>query len=272
MYFFLFSCDDQSNEILDSIPKSKDELNKSKAESYQSKIMAHRGFSGSAPENTMSAFQKALDIKVEFIELDVRKTKDDSLVVIHDDTIDRTCSNGKKGLISSLYYEDLSSINVGYSELFGGTYYSEKIPTLYEALKLCKGKAQVCIDLKSSNIEESTLRIVSSINSENEVIISSFSSVTISKIKKINNNIKTLFLVDSGSMEHIQTAKNLECFSIGVVNNQLLDEHYMTTANQNNISVSVYTVNSQSEMLRLMKLGVYAIMTDLPDQALKIKN
>ena len=73
----------------------------------QTKIIAHRGFSGIAPENTLIAFQKAMVSKADYIELDVRKTKNDTLVVIHDTSVDRTSSDGIKGIVSELNYSEL---------------------------------------------------------------------------------------------------------------------------------------------------------------------
>ena len=100
----------------------------------QTKIIAHRGFSGIAPENTLIAFQKAIDCKADYFELDVHKTKNDSIVVIHNSSLDKTSSNGFKGKISEMNYSDLRAVKVGYSHKFGNKYENEKIPTLREAL------------------------------------------------------------------------------------------------------------------------------------------
>jgi len=261
IFILNISCEAQNIEINNSF--------------YQSKIMAHRGFSSLAPENTISAFQKAIEIGADFIELDVRKTKDDSLVVIHDESVDRTSSNGMKGNISSLMYKDLNYINVGYSEKFGSKFYFEKIPTLYEVLKLAKGKINICIELKSKNIELNALSVIKSTNTENDVIVSSFDSETLSKIKTLNKDIKTLYLVNSTNTEFIESTKNLESFAIGIpvdYKNQTINKNYLDYSKQDSINICVYTVNDNEEILRLLKLGVYAIITDVPDKALKIRN
>ena len=114
----------------------------------QTKIIAHRGFSGIAPENTLIAFQKAIDCKADYFELDVNRTKNDSIVVIHDSSVDKTSSNGFKGKIAELNYSDLRAIKVGYSRKFGAKFENEKIPTLREALELAKGKIKDCIEIK----------------------------------------------------------------------------------------------------------------------------
>ena len=88
----------------------------------QTKVAAHRGFSSIAPENTLIAFQKAIDIGADYFELDVHKTKDDSLVVIHDYDVNRTSSDGLKGKIAEMNYADLVKINVGAPKEFGDKY------------------------------------------------------------------------------------------------------------------------------------------------------
>ena len=105
----------------------------------QTKIIAHRGFSSIAPENTLIAFQKAIECKADYFELDVHKTKNDSIVVIHDSSVDRTSSNDVKGNIAEMNYSDLATVTVGYPMKFGDKYEHEKIPTLREALELAKG-------------------------------------------------------------------------------------------------------------------------------------
>ena len=90
----------------------------------QTKIIAHRGFSSTAPENTLVAFQKAIDCKADYFELDVHKTKNDSIVVIHDSSVDRTSSNNRTGSIAKMDYSDLASVKVGYSDKFGNIYKS----------------------------------------------------------------------------------------------------------------------------------------------------
>ena len=88
----------------------------------QTKIIAHRGFSDIAPENTLIAFQKAIEVGADYFELDVHQTKDNVLVVIHDKTVDRTSSNGKKGEIKEKTLSELQKVKVGLSSKFGEKY------------------------------------------------------------------------------------------------------------------------------------------------------
>ena len=122
-------------------------------------------------------FEKAIEIGADYFELDVHKTKDDTLVVIHDYDVNRTSSDGLKGKIAEMNYADLVKINVGAPKEFGDKYVDTKIPTLREALALAKGKIKVCIEVKVYDIEEAVLKTVNDLKVNDEVIIFSFSII-----------------------------------------------------------------------------------------------
>ncbi len=111
--------------------------------------VGHRGARAYAPENTLASFKKAIEIGVDAVELDVRKTKDNQLVVIHDADVKRTTDG--EGLVSELTLAQIKSFSAE-----GG----EKIPTLDEALDFLDKKVKVLIELKEAGIEEQVLSIV----------------------------------------------------------------------------------------------------------------
>jgi len=112
-------------------------------------IIAHRGATSLAPENTMASFILAIEMGVDFIELDVQESLDDSLMVIHDSTVDGTTN--QVGNVNTYTYTQLKAMDAGshFSSAFAG----EKIPSLFEVLSYAKGKAKICIELKANNIE-----------------------------------------------------------------------------------------------------------------------
>ncbi|MEW5822068.1 MAG: glycerophosphodiester phosphodiesterase family protein, partial [Cyanobacteriota bacterium] len=110
-------------------------------------IIAHRGFSAQAPENTIAAFDAAIKSGVPFIELDVTLTKDGELIIIHDDTLDRT-TNGK-GLVSEFTLEELKKLDAG--EWFCREFKGEQLPTLSEVLDRYGNKIAINIEIKSQN-------------------------------------------------------------------------------------------------------------------------
>ena len=235
----------------------------------QTKIIAHRGFSSVAPENTLIAFQKAIESKADYFELDVQKTKDGSIVVIHDSSVDKTSSNNIKGKISEMNYSDLDTISVGYPLKFGDEYKNEKIPTLREALELAKGKIKVCIEIKIYGVEQEVLEIINDLGVNDEVIIFSFYYPVLAKIRQLDKNIPILFLIDKADKMTIDYAKIIESNAIGVGYGTTVTKAYLDFAHKNNIEVWKWTVNEEVEMQQLINLGLDGLITDFPDKALK---
>jgi glycerophosphoryl diester phosphodiesterase len=236
----------------------------------QTKIIAHRGFSSIAPENTLVAFQKAIECKADYFELDVHKTKNDSIVVVHDSSINRTSSNDFKGKIAEMNYSDLTTVKVGYSEKFDDKYENEKIPTLREALELAKGKIKVCIEIKVYGVEKEVLKIINDLGVKDEVIIFSFHYPVLAKIRQLDKNIPILFLLNKADKMTIDYAKIIESNAIGVGNGTTVTEEYLNFAHQNDIEVWKWTVNEEDEMQQLIDLGLDGLITNFPDKALKI--
>ena len=124
-------------------------------EKRKTRIVAHRGGAGDAPENTLLAFKKAIDLGCDVVELDVRLTKDNQVVVIHDDDIDRT-TNGR-GKVAKMTLKQIKKFNCEEKQ---------KIPTLQEVIDLCKGKIDIYIELKA----EKTAKPVYDLIIENDIL------------------------------------------------------------------------------------------------------
>ncbi len=238
----------------------------------QTKIIAHRGFSNIAPENTLIAFQKAIESGADYFELDVHKTKDNVIVVIHDSSIDRTSSNDMKGKISEMNYSDLTEIRVGYPSKFGDEYKNEKIPTLKEALELAKGKIKVCIEIKVYGVEKEVLEIVDALEINKDIIIFSFYSQVLTKIRQLSKSISILFLIDSADKMTIKYANEIKVNAIGVGHGTTITKEYLDSAHQQGIEVWKWTVNDENEMQQLIDLGLDGLITNAPDKAVKKLN
>ena len=235
----------------------------------QTKIIAHRGYSSIAPENTLIAFKKAIDCKADYFELDVHKTKNDSIVVIHDSSVDRTSSNNTKGIIAEMNYSELNTIQVGYSQKFADTYENEKIPTLREALQLAKGKIKVCIEIKVYGAEKEILKIVNDLGVTNQVIIFSFYYPVLTKIRQLDKNIPILYLTDKADKTTIDYAKLIESNAIGVGYGTTITKEYLNFAHKNGIEVWKWTVDEENEMQQLIDLSLDGLITNFPNKALK---
>lgn len=129
-------------------------------------VIAHRGAHQGIPENSLPAYQKAIDLGCDFVEIDVRTTKDGKFVSVHNSTIDNY-TTGKKGSVKDLTLAELKSVDIG--EKLGEEWKNTRIPTFEEILNLCKGKIGIYLDLKDAAIPE-LMSIIRKYNMEQEFI------------------------------------------------------------------------------------------------------
>ncbi|MET3698512.1 glycerophosphoryl diester phosphodiesterase [Bacillus oleivorans] len=236
-------------------------------------IFAHRGSKGTHPENTLAAFQKAIDLGVDGIELDVHVSKDGELVVIHDETVDRTTSG--TGRIRDLTLAEIKQLDAG--SWFSSVFSDERIPTLEEVLEILNGTdILINIEIKSDiipyeNIEEKVLNAIknSGLN-ESQFIISSFNHYSLEAFKKLAPQIETAILFMEILLDPWQYAANMGASALHVYEPVAFTEMAQRAMRQG-FPVRVFTVNSQEHMKALMDLDLSAIMTDFPEDALKIR-
>jgi glycerophosphoryl diester phosphodiesterase len=240
--------------------------------SAQTKIIAHRGFSAIAPENTLIAFQKAIESGADYFELDVHQSSDGNIFVIHDKSTNRTTSNQTKGKIAQMTCKELKKVKVGYTEKFGNTYKDEKLPTLKEVLKLAKGKIKVCIEIKIYDVEEQVLKIVKDLDMEQEVILFSFYYPVLTKIRQLDAKIPILYLKDKVNTSTINYAKLINANAIGAGYATTITKELLKFAHKNDIEIWKWTVNNETQMQKLSDIGLDGLITNHPDKALKIVN
>jgi glycerophosphoryl diester phosphodiesterase len=231
------------------------------------KIYAHRGARAYAPENTLSAFYKAIQSKADGIELDVHLTLDGEVVVCHDHDIART-SNGR-GLIANYRLAELKQYDFG--SWFAPQYKNEKIPTLREVLTLIQNTNLLLnIEIKNAplcyrGIEQKILDLLTYFQITERVIISSFHHPTLYKLKLINPDIKTGVLLDCRPLDPVRLVIDAQadylhpCWIY-------MDEEVMQTAGANGIGINVYTVNTPEEHAFIERFKVAGIITDYPDR------
>jgi glycerophosphoryl diester phosphodiesterase len=214
--------------------------------------IGHRGAKAYEPENTLRSFKKAIELGVDAVELDVRKTKDGKLIVMHDADVSRT-TNGK-GLVSELTLKEIKALE---------TEKGEKVPTLEEALDFIDKKVKILIELKEVGIEKEVLDLVKEKGLEDNVIIVSFLEEALKKVRELNKKVET-GLIYVKHKNPIKAALELKA-------NYLLPLHAFThTANiqkahENGLKVIVWTVNDPERAKELIKKGVDGIASDKPD-------
>ena len=229
-------------------------------------IFAHRGFSSKAPENTLAAFRLAAQLPIAGIELDVQLTKDNKVIVIHDEILDRV-TNGK-GFLKDYTYEELSKLDVG--SWFSKEYAGERMPLLEEVFELYKDNSLIIdIELKTAaieyaGIEEKVNRLIEHYNMVERVIISSFNHYSLKKIKRINPKVKTGILTGEVLYEPAnylnQLGAEMVFGSMYALNREMIQ--YLE---RNNNKLGIYTVDRESDFLRLTAMGVKSIITNKPD-------
>ena len=214
--------------------------------------VGHRGARAYAPENTLASFKKALEIGVDAIELDVRKTKDNQLVVIHDADVKRTTDG--EGLVSELTLAQVKGFSAE-----GG----EKIPTLAEALDFLDKKVKVLIELKEAGVEEQVLSIVCERGLEKNVVIISFLEEALKKVRELNKSIET-GLIYAKHSNPIKAALELKANYL-VALYRFTHTATVQKAHENGLKVIVWTINTPEEAQEYAKKGVDGIASDKPD-------
>ena len=221
--------------------------------------IGHRGARAYAPENTLASFKKAIEIGVDAVELDVRKTKDNQLVVIHDADVKRT-TNGK-GLVSEFTLKEIKSFSAE-----GG----EKIPTLEEVLGFLDKKVKVFVELKEMGIEEQVLSIVHEKGLERSVVVVSFLEDVLKKVRELDKDIE-IGLIYAKHKNPIKAALELKA-------NYLLALYRFThTANvekahENGLKMIVWTINTPEEVEEYAKKGVDGVASDKPDILMRVNS
>ena len=115
-------------------------------------VVAHRGAHNGIPENTLAAYEAAIEMGVDFVEIDLRTTKDGRLVSIHNKDIDSYVTDGRHGLVSEMTLEQLMQLDIG--SRIGPRWSGERIPTFEEILRLCKGRVGIYLDLKDASVDK----------------------------------------------------------------------------------------------------------------------
>ncbi len=238
-------------------------------------IIAHRGASAYAPENTMASFSKAIEMKSDGIELDVHMTKDKTLVVCHDEKVDRT-TNGK-GFIKDFTLEEIKKLDAG--SWFSEEFKEEKIPKLEEVLELLKDKDDIILNIELKNapilyegIEEKVIGMISEYNMEDRVIISSFNHYSLLEIKKINSRIKTGALYMAGLVEPWIYAKRIKVDALHPLFYNLMVPELIEGCFENGIMLNPFTVDDEKYIAALVNLKINGIITNYPDRAVKIRD
>jgi len=236
-------------------------------------VVAHRGISAKVPENTLASFEKAASTSgIDMIELDVRLTKDEEVIVLHDRTLQRTSTGNGPARNYSL--EEIRRLDAG--SWFHKMFAKQQIPTLAEVFRQIGSRLWVDVEIKSDRLhrepigllEEKVLDVVHQCGMDDRVLFSSFDHKILANIKRIKSSAVTGVLFDflhdfghlSSKLAERVGAKVFVC-ATRELNRQMLDD-----AHKKDIAVYVYTLNSVQGAQRMLTYGVDGILSNNADE------
>lgn len=221
--------------------------------------IAHRGASNYAPENTLEAFKKAIQLKADIVEFDVHPTKDGKIIVMHDHNVKRTTDG--IGLIRNLSFKEIRKFH----EPNG-----ESVPSLQDVLDMLKNRCACKIHIKDRAMEKKVIKAIEKNHIENSAIITSEIFSVLKKIKQLSSKIK-IELGGLGFREKIsidmmiRKAKRVKADIISP-HHSITTEKLVKEAHKNGLEVHVWTVNDKDTIEKMKRIGVDGITSDYPDR------
>lgn len=236
-------------------------------------VTAHRGFSGKAPENTLAAFRAAIDAGCDMIELDVHLSRDNQVVVIHDDTLERTTSG--RGNVADRTFAELQRLDAG--SWFDPRFSGERIPALAEVLSLTRNRILVNIELKKGKnfpytmeeLADRTIREVETAGMLDQVLFSSFDPAAIDRIRE-KNPLLPVALITNKPWAKPEDAGGGKRYPTLNCRFDVLNEGNIRLAHSVGIRIHAWTVNAPDDMRKAIALGVDGIITNHPDRLIRL--
>jgi glycerophosphoryl diester phosphodiesterase len=228
-------------------------------------VIAHRGASGNAPENTLAAFRKAVALGATFIETDLQLSRDARFVAIHDATVNRT-TNGQ-GAVHDMTLTDLRKLDAG--SWFGSEFAGERIPTLEEILEFSKKNDVVFyLEIKPGAAWGGEHALVGALRESGEIpraVVISFDATIVLNLRKIEPTLMTGLLYDGQIENPLDKAVEIGARQVAV-RGDLVTPALIAQAKKKDLQVVCWTVNHPAHMRMLAAAGVDGIMSDYPDR------
>jgi glycerophosphoryl diester phosphodiesterase len=228
-------------------------------------VIAHRGASGHAPENTLAAFKRAVALGASFIETDLQLSRDARFVAMHDETVNRT-TNGQ-GKVSDLTLAELRGLDAG--SWFGSEFSGERIPTLEEILEFSKRHDAVFyLELKPTGSWGGEHALVGALRQTGEIartVVISFDARILEALRRIEPTLMTGLLFDGQLDQPLERAVEIGARQLAV-RGDLVTPALIAQARSKDLQIVCWTVNQPAHMRMLIEAGVGGIMSDYPDR------
>jgi glycerophosphoryl diester phosphodiesterase len=236
-------------------------------------VIAHRGASGHAPENTMASFQRAVDLGARFIETDLQLTRDARVIAIHDFTFDRTTTG--TGEVHLLPLNQVRALDAGswFGDRDGKSYAGEKVPVLEEILDFAKlNDAIFYLEIKSGQtwgIEHVVVATLRDRNASARVMIISFDPAALDTVHRLDSTMMTGLLCEIPSTDLVERTVRAGARQL-VARGDLITAAVTEKAHRAGLQVVAWTINEVEQMRQVIEAGVDGIITDYPDRAFAV--
>lgn len=232
--------------------------------------IAHRGASGSAPENTLVAFKKAIEIGVDSVELDLHGTADGEIVVMHDSTLDRTTN--LRGAINNTTLETIRGADAG--GWFDAEFAGEPVPTLEEALECIARETIAVLEIKDPLIAEAVVAKIHETDTLDLTVVISFHTTVLQTIRALEPRISTGWLIGNHNkdMSPIHLCQQLGELGSSLlnVNHQLITAEFAYEVQRRGVALWCWTVDDITRMREMKEFGVQGITSNYPEYFAKI--
>lgn len=222
--------------------------------------IAHRGASSRSPENTIAAFLAAADAGAHMVELDLQASRDGALVVIHDETVDRTTDG--RGRVADMTLDELMRLDAG--SWFGERFAGERIPTLDLVFEAMAGRCGLNVELKTDGIEASVCALFRKYSAHGSSIVSCFDREALERVGKADPSVRTALLSEMRRDELVMTASAIGAYAVNP-RADMVDADLCESAHAHGLKVYPWTVDEPELMRFLFRAGVDGIMTNRPD-------
>jgi glycerophosphoryl diester phosphodiesterase len=234
--------------------------------------IAHRGASGHAPENTMAAFRRAVELGARFIETDLQITRDARIVAMHDSTLDRTTTG--KGQVHLLALDEIRALDAGAWFKDGArSFAGERVPTLKEILDFAKETDVIFyLEIKSGpawGVEHAVVAMLRDRNAAAGVVILSFDPAALDTVRRLDSTIMTGFLCEHPTGDLVERTVRAGARQL-VARGDLITPAVVDKAHHAGLQVVAWTIDELDQMRRLAAIPVDGIITDYPDRLLKL--
>lgn len=216
--------------------------------------IGHRGAAGHAPENTLAAVQKGIDLGVDFVEIDVRRTADGALVALHDATINRTTDG--RGRVEALSVDQLKAFDAGNGE---------RIPTVEEVLKIAAGRTGLMLELKVDGVAHLTVHAVRKAQFDKPVIYASFLHEEVAEVRAVAPDAAIMLLFDKLPITRISHVRAYRPAYVGLRHDRAR-RGLVEAFHKEHVLIWVYTPNTVPDIERALSAGVDGVISDYPER------